>query len=475
MFEEFLSKHMNNDLIADDRGRVIKYNDIRSISHDRFAVEDNSLVLCIIANDIEGLGGYLALMESDAVVMMVSKSLDQLRIRQIIDTYKPEYIYSKDNCFFQESLVSNRKNADTGKGYILSKTIYPSYKKSKDLKLLLGTSGSTGNQKFVRLTKQNILANAESIKKYLDLESSDVAITTLPPSYTYGLSIIHSHLLAGAKIVASELTFFDKPFWDLVKTQGVTNLNGVPYHYEILKKLRFEKNIPSSITKMTQAGGALNKEIISHFLDAFNANNIEFYIMYGQTEATARISYVPPKKLSSKLGSIGIAIPGGELCVIDDNGKVSNEINKVGEICYSGPNVSLGYSHSWADLNKPNENNYILKTGDLGFKDEDGFFFITGRLNRFIKLYGNRINLSDVEKHLTTLGLESACTGDDKCIYVYILDNNSKLEIMSIKRSLLAFCGAKPSSIELRLIQEIPRNEYGKIVYGKLCENFKSL
>ena len=475
MFKEFLDNYTSHDLFVDNTGKVIKYSKIGKISLEQFAAIGNSLVLCIISNDIEGLSGYLALMESDAIAMMVSPSLGQLRIQKIIDTYKPQYVYSNIYYFSKGSLTSHRNNTEVGMRYFLSKTVYPCFEKHKDLKLLLGTSGSTGNQKFVRLSKENILSNAISIKKYLDLDSSDVAITTLPPSYTYGLSIIHSHLLAGAKIIASELTFFDKAFWNLVDAQGVTNLNGVPYHYEILKKLRFQERIPSSVTKMTQAGGALNKDIIKNFLEAFTPNNIKFFIMYGQTEATARISYVPPDKLNSKLGSIGIPIPGGELSILDNNGNASNEFNKVGEICYTGPNVSMGYSSSWSDLNNPNENNYILKTGDLGFKDEDGYFFITGRLNRFVKLYGNRINLSDIENHLTTLGLASVCTGDDKCIYVYILDNNLKLEIQNVKKSLLSFCGAKPSSIELRVIQEIPRNEYGKIIYGKLCEDFKSV
>ena len=185
----------------------------------------------------------------------------------------------------------------------------------EDLAVLLSTSGSTGSSKFVKLSKENILDNALNICKYLKINSNHTTITTMSPSYSYGMSIINTHFISGSKIILNNQSFFEKIFWDKVKKYKVNSFGGVPYHYEILKKLKFSNfNLPS-LKYLTQAGGGMNKDLILYFLKCCKKNNIKFIQMYGQTEASPRISYLPFKIARKKIGSIGKAIPGGHIAI----------------------------------------------------------------------------------------------------------------------------------------------------------------
>ena len=249
----------------------------------------------------------------------------------------------------------------------------------EELGLLLTTSGSTGSPKLVRQSYTNIQENAKSIAEYLKIDETERPITTLPMNYTYGLSIINSHILKGAAILVTQHTLMEREFWKFFRESEATSFGGVPYTYEILKKLRFFNMELPSLRYMTQAGGKLSPQLHKEFAEYAESHQKQFIVMYGQCEATARMAYLPAEKALEKYGSMGIAIPGGRLELIDVNGKFIEKPDEVGELVYYGPNVTLGYAQEAGDLKKADERNGRLETGDMAKRDNDGFYYIVGR------------------------------------------------------------------------------------------------
>jgi long-chain acyl-CoA synthetase len=333
--------------------------------------------------------------------------------------------------------------------------------------LLLTTSGSTGSPKFVRISYNNLISNAKSILDYLEITSAEIPITTLQPTYSYGLSVIHSHMLAGATIAVTNKGFFDRDFWNFLKTVEATSFGGVPYHYEMLKKLRFTKMKLSSLKTLTQAGGRMDYSLTKEFATHCQINNMRFFTMYGQTEATARMSYLPSDKSICKAGSIGKPIPGGRFWLETDHGSVIDQEDTIGELIYHGPNVSMGYAYDYNDLALGDNLNGVLRTGDLAKRDLDGYYYITGRRTRFIKLFGNRVNLQDIESYLTEAGYAAFCAGEDDCLEVYLEDKNQTYA-SCIKNLVLKYLQVAPLGVKIYSIGAIPRNSTGKVCYSDL-------
>jgi acyl-coenzyme A synthetase/AMP-(fatty) acid ligase len=339
------------------------------------------------------------------------------------------------------------------------------YKLHDDLALLLTTSGSTGSSKLVRQSYKNIISNANAIAKYIGITQADRPITTLPMSYTYGLSIINSHFLKGCAVILTNKTLMEKAFWDLLKTNKATTFGGVPYTYEMLKKLRFSRMELPSLNILTQAGGKLRPELVKEFAMMCQQKNIRFFVMYGQTEATARMSFLPSEYAISKPGSMGIAIPGGDFWLEDDKGNLITGNETVGELIYKGDNVTFGYAMSRDHLEKGDENAGVLKTGDMAKCDSDGFYYILGRKKRFLKLFGNRVNLDEVDHLFKEAGYACVCSGEDDHLNIYTIDKNNHEEI---KRFIADRTGIHPSAFFVRYIENIPRNEAGKVLYSAL-------
>jgi len=439
------------------------YGDIRRISK-KFLFLNRRLVLCLLNNNIYGLTGYIGILQAGAAVQLMSSDSNSQSIQEIISSYRPSYLWLPS--FMKEQLDESNIIHEIG-NYSLIKINQNYIDLNSELMLLLGTSGSTGSPKFVRLSKENVLSNAKSIAKYLELDQNDLPITTLPPSYTYGLSIIHSHLLVGASIAVTDKTFFDREFWDFFRRGQVTSLAGVPYHYEMLKKLRFTEMELPSLRKLTQAGGRMEPELTREFATFARDRGIEYFTMYGQAEATARMSYLPPERAITKAGSIGVAIPGGRFWLEDENGQVIQEEDVAGELVYSGPNVSMGYASSYEDLAKGDERGGILRTGDLAKRDPDWDYCIVGRLKRFIKLFGHRTNLLDIEKFLLSEGYITACSGQDDLLEIYVL-NHEEAEGKKIKQMVCNHLKVALQGVVVYAISEFPRNDSGKIQYGEL-------
>jgi acyl-coenzyme A synthetase/AMP-(fatty) acid ligase len=334
-----------------------------------------------------------------------------------------------------------------------------------DLGLLLSTSGSTGSPKLVRLSRENLQANADSIVEYLDIDSSDVAITSLPIHYSYGLSVLNSHLAARASIVLTDEPITAAGFWSRFKAHEVTNLAGVPTTWRLLRRMRFERMALPSLKTMTQAGGRLDVEEVRWMAEVARQHGRRFFAMYGQTEATARIAYLPPERLDDKAGSIGIAIPRGHLRVVDDAG-VAVPDGVEGELVYDGPNVMLGYAEQADDL-ALGRTVGTLHTGDLGRRDSDGFYWITGRRKRFIKLFGNRFNLDDVEQQLRDDGLEAMVTGVDDLLMIGIMGDSK--EAARVHGAVCARYRLHHSAVRVRGLPDLPRSSSGKPLHAELA------
>ncbi len=328
------------------------------------------------------------------------------------------------------------------------------------LGLLLSTSGTTGSPRLVRLTREALQANAASIASYLSLEPRERPITSLPMHYSYGLSVINSHLLVGATLVLNTDSVFSVDFVQRMREHKVTSLAGVPYLYQMLHRTAFFKQDLPALRTLTQAGGRLDEKLTRLVAEHVLVSGRRFFVMYGQTEACARISYVPPSQLTSKLGSIGLPIPGGALNIDADSG----------ELIYRGPNVMMGYAERRADLARGDDCQGRLPTGDLGRVDEDGFFYITGRLKRFIKVSGNRIGLDEVEQALqAALAVPLAVGGSDDRLVVWLEGQDIAL-LNQVKAFVRQQYAIHPTMTQLIMVEQLPLLPNGKIDYGALLD-----
>ena len=269
--------------------------------------------------------------------------------------------------------------------------------------------------------------------------------------YSYGLSVINSHLSKGATILLTDKTYAQREFWNFLREQQATSMSGVPYTWEMLRRLRFFRMDLPSVKTMTQAGGKLNAEIAKEYIYNAAASGKRFIVMYGQTEATARMSYLPWSAAQEKYASIGIAIPGGEFSLAED-----------GELIYCGPNVSMGYAECAEDLSKGDENHGLLHTGDMARVDVDGFYYITGRKKRFVKIWGNRCNLDAVEQIVKQITSSCAVAGVDDQITVFV--TQERLE-KDVKDLLASKTGLNSKAFAVRVIDAIPVKDSGKLDY----------
>lgn len=364
--------------------------------------------------------GALAALAAGHAAILLEAGADP---RHVLDRYDPRYVVSGREVHVRE--------------HAAPAALHP------DLRLLLSTSGSTGSPKLVRLTARNVLSNADAIGRYLGLDPGERAIASLPIPYSYGLSVLTSHLRAGASVAFTPHSVIRPEFWEDVRRHEATSFAGVPYSYAMLERIGMRDMRLPSLRTMTQAGGRLDPAVALRY-----ARRARFFVMYGQTEATARIAYVPPERLEEKAGSIGIAIPGGALRVAEND-----------ELVYAGPNVMLGYAEARADLARGDELGGVLPTGDLGAVDADGFFSVTGRLKRIAKVYGQRVNLDEVEAAVE--GPAGAVAGED-VIDVYA-------ERGADARALARRFRLPPRAIRVHDVEALPVKGSGKIDYGALA------
>ena len=464
LFEKISDLYANNVAVISDTNESLSYAKLDEISgYLKERLPRRSLIFSLNKNSLGSFCGYFSFLKNKVVPLMLEAKIDFELLETLISLYNPAYLWLPTENI---SRFPDWNVVCTVFDYsLLKRESQNLFKLNEDLALLLATSGSTGSPKLVMLSYENIEANALSIIEYLSIDNKERPITTLPMSYSFGLSIINSHLYSGATILLTNQSLFKKEFWNFLKTEKATSLSGVPYTFEILKKLRFRSmDLPFLIT-LTQAGGKMNNDLNKEFAEFCQSNNKRLFVMYGQTEATARMSYLPHEQSLTKLGSMGIAIPGGQFSLIDDNGQAINENGVVGELVYKGKNVSLGYAECGKELSNLDNNKGVLITGDMAKRDADGYYYIVGRKKRFVKLFGNRINLDETERLLKNIVSDCACVGNDDQMYVYINDESRSEEVrdfISIKT------GIHHSAFSIRIIDKIPKNSSGKTIYSGL-------
>lgn len=463
-----LLKFSDNIAVIDEFGNELSYSELHNKSNELYSnIGKRTLIVCLCRNTVGSLLGYVTFLNKNVVPIMLSASLDKESLFKILDNYKPEYIWLPSDQLVD---YTNFSHLCSKFDYSLLKTNYcQEVSLYLDLALLLTTSGSTGSPKFVRQSYKNILSNANSIVEYLGLTEDEKPITTLPMNYTYGLSIINSHIMVGATLLLSDRSLMQKEFWSFFKEKKASSFGGVPYTYEMLKRLRFMRMDLPSLRTMTQAGGKLSPELHKEFAEYAQQKNLKFIVMYGQSEATARMSYLPADKSLNKFGSMGIAIPGGEFSLVDENGNIIKEPNVTGELIYKGDNVTLGYAENISDLSKGDERNGILRTGDIAKFDADGFYYIEGRKKRFLKIYGNRVNLDEIDLLLKKEfpEFDSASTGVDDHMKIFI---TSEDHIEEVKEYISRKTGLNFIAFTVVYLEFIPKNDSGKVLYSKLLD-----
>ena len=421
------------------------------------------MVFVLCENTLGSFAGCAAFLNNSVVPLLLDSSIDRQLLRNLINIYKPDYLYLPDR--FSEEFPDFTSSLHRY-GYLLLKTGYaPQPPVHADLALLISTSGSTGSPKLVRQSYNNLISNGTAIISYLGIGPDERPITTLPMQYTFGFSIINSHLLAGATVLLTTRTLVEKGFWDFFRAEKATSFGGVPYTFEMLKRLRFFRMELPSLKTITQAGGKLSLDLSREFAEYAASRGIRFFVMYGQTEATARMSYLPPEYSLSKCGSMGIAIPGGEFFLLDEKGSVIDGSEQEGELAYRGENVTMGYAECREDLAKGDERCGVLITGDMARRDQDGFYYITGRKKRFIKLFGNRVNLDEAEHLIKELVSDCACCGSDDHMLIYVTEPCRENEVRQL---MAARTGIHYSAFSVKVIPEIPKNESGKTLYSDL-------
>lgn len=324
-----------------------------------------------------------------------------------------------------------------------------------ELALLLSTSGSTGSPKLVRISAASIQANAMAISQYLHLRKDDTAVTTLPLSYCYGMSVVNSHLLVGASIALTDLSVVDPCFWNLVRRESVTSFAAVPYTFELLERVGFENMDLPSLRYITQAGGRLDPARVRSYAELGQERGWDLFVMYGQTEATARMAYLPPDEAAEHPHAIGVPIPGGSFRLEPVPGLDESEL------VYSGPNVMLGYAESPADLARGRDITE-LHTGDLARIGPGGLYEIVGRRSRFVKIVGLRVDMGQVERLFAGYGVTAAVAGSDDGLVAAVEGTH---ELSLIAKAVAQDLGIPRAALKLCPVEAVPRLANGKTDY----------
>jgi acyl-CoA synthetase (AMP-forming)/AMP-acid ligase II len=417
--------------------RTISYAELAALTEDlaeRIRGDGSRRLVLVGAQNRPGaIVAYLGALRANHVVMLVDGE-DRAVVDSMIAAYDPDVVILPTSPESEHWLIEERRPGSRH-------DLHP------DLALLLSTSGSTGSPKLVRLSHENLQTNATAIAEYLAITDSDRAATTLPMNYCYGLSVVHSHLLQGAGLVLTGLSVVDRCFWELFRRHGATSFAGVPYTFELLERVDFGAMDLPTLRYVTQAGGRMDPEQVRRFAKLGRSRGWELVVMYGQTEATARMAYLPPPLALTQPGLIGIPIPGGSFRIDG------------GELLYRGPNVMLGYAQAPADLALGREI-HELRTGDLARENADGLFEIIGRRSAFVKVAGLRVELEQVERNLAQIGLVAAAAGTDDNLVIAV---ESKQSADHVRPAVLEALDLPGRAVDVVTVDALPRLATGKI------------
>ena len=399
-----LDRHGERTALVTANGDIIDYATLLARA-DAFAAQlalgpggnVRRFVALQVRNDIASIAAYLGCLRAGHPVLLIDADGDSTRIEAM---FRPDVVA----CPTASRLAFG--------GIPQDGALHP------ELALLLSTSGSTGSPKLVRLSAGAVAANAAAIVQYLEISALDRAITVLPIHYSFGLSVLNSHLMAGASIIVTDLSVTHPDFAAMLNDLQPTSLSGVPYVYELLQKTGLADRLPPSVRTLTQAGGRLPAETVRALAQQGAAQGFRFFAMYGQTEATARMAWLPPESAARYPDCIGRAIPGGAFTLVDADGTAIDGPDTAGELVYRGPNVMMGYAAERADL-AAGSTVAALHTGDIAERNGAGLYRIVGRTSRFAKIAGLRIGFDDIEALLSAAGHQGIVSGDDTLVTVH--------------------------------------------------------
>ena len=459
-------------LAVTEDGRRYTLGDLNAAS-ERLgqAVGGHKLVFLLCENTPGLLLTYFSCLKTGAVPLLLDAHIAPELLTGLLETYRPGYVCAPEDLpqETREVLGAYQPALTLEDALLLHRPGEEGPELHPELALLLTTSGSTGSPKLVRISVQNLESNTKSIVEYLGLTEAERPITNLAMSYSYGMSILNTHLLAGATIVLTRRSVLERPFWELMAREGVTSLAGVPYTYRMFQRAGLQKMELPALRTLTQAGGKLPEALHREFATWAEETGRRFCVMYGQTEASPRMGYLPPEEALRKCGSMGIPIPGGKFRLIQEEGEEILDTDVVGELVYQGPNVAMGYAQQAEDLRLGDLWHGELHTGDMAKRDGDGFYYIVGRKKRFVKLYGNRVSLDEVERLLSTRFPDAgfACVGKDDSLRIFH-DSPDPALTEAVSDYLSAQMHFPPRVFQVEALESIPKNESGKTKYSAL-------
>jgi len=461
--------------------RVSKVSDYLTAT----GIKPGERVALVIDNSINYVIAFYAIWKSGAIVVALNAQSKFHEIEKLINQ-------CQSKCILVEKLDDKNKKSLKSSGI---KTIVLDDKSITDINIwkdefcnqansdsyeanestlaqIIYTSGTTGNPKGVLLSHGNLMCNTRDIVKYLNLSSADSIVNALPFYYSYGNSVLHTHLCVGAKIILTGSLAFPQQIVNDMRKYEPSGFSGVPSTYSLLLTRSDWKDNPPPFRYITQAGGPMGKKLTEQLIKALNPDT-QLYIMYGQTEASARISWLPPQSLKSKAGSAGIAIDHVKIEIRDEHGDKLPAYAK-GEVYVYGKSIMQGY---WNNPHATQQvlNNGWLKTGDLGYLDADGYIFLEGRNSDMIKVGAHRIHPQELEEVINKLNFISECAVigiDDEILgqklKAFIVGDESKANLLEFKKHCNEYLPAHKIPREIKWINELPKTASGKIKRYKL-------
>ncbi len=428
-------------------------------------------------NSLFWIASYLAAMKFGAIAVPLGTKLpgdavaEQIQITNCKILCIEKGLQKRHASLFHSPLQSINED-------VLTQTLPPwsappaEFNENQDAVWML-TSGTTAKPRIVRITHLNIQANTDSIIQYLDLSRVERMMVVLPFYYCYGTSLLHTHLRVGASLVLGDTLGFPEKVLDLMEEKACTGFAGVPTTFQMyLRNSTFPKRALPSLKKIQQAGGKLPNVLIEELIKCRPSSKI--YIMYGQTEATARLSYLPPDLLSKKLGSIGRGIPGVVLKVLNDDGK-EVKAGELGEIVAYGKNISPGYVNE-PEINAEKFVNGGLRTGDIATVDDEGYIYIVDRKSDFIKSYGHRVSSQEIEACIleikdviatAVIGVPDPLQGEAIRAFVVLRSNSHVNESIIITHCMQHLARHKVPK-DIVFVKSLPMNQHGKVIKSEL-------
>ena len=464
MFLDIDKQDANKIAVKDNEGHVLTYSglvtEVEAVSK---LVIPRSVIFNLCKNTVGSLIGYMGFIEGNAVPLALSSKIEKGLLKTLLNEYTPAYLWipTEQASEFAYEVIFEKY------GYTLIKTGNEVYPLNDQLQFLMTTSGSTGSPKLVRYKKGNLEANARNVAKAFGWTDEERPVCDLGMQYTMGLNVINTHLYVGATVLLTTYNLMSSDFWDYIREEKATNFTGVPFSYDIFYRLHFDRmNLPYLKT-FAEGGGKLTDVRFIQLAEYAKENNKRFIASFGTTETSARMACLPAELALTKTGSIGRAIPEGELFLIDSDGTELTDPEAEGEMCYRGPNVTMGYAVKKEELLRGDDFNGEYHTGDLARRDVDGCYFVTGRMSRFLKLLSYRVSLDQCERLIQEqFSIECACTGTDQRMEIYITDESKGKEVLdfiSEKTNLFK------TLFKVHVIDSIPRNDSGKIRYKELA------